>query len=91
MAQRLQGSAIQRCLSTAPSRVRETGLFRSDDATRLPGDAAGATWVKVSTDQQRLSNVNYIEGDRQRFGHVYVGTGGRGIIHGQPKDNPVDR
>jgi len=57
----------------------------------LPGDAAGATWVKVSTDQQRLSNVNYIEGDRQRFGHVYVGTGGRGIIHGQPKDNPVDR
>ncbi len=62
----------------------ETGLFRSDDATRLPGDAAGATWVKVSTDQQRLSNVNYIEGDRQRFGHVYVGTGGRGIIHGQP-------
>jgi hypothetical protein len=69
----------------------ETGLFRSDDATRLPGDAAGATWVKVSTDQQRLSNVNYIEGDRQRFGHVYVGTGGRGILHGQPNAAPTHR
>lgn len=60
------------------------GLFRSDDATSLPGDAAEATWVKVSTDRQMLSNVTYLEGDRRQFGRIYVGTGGRGILYGQP-------
>jgi photosystem II stability/assembly factor-like uncharacterized protein len=63
------------------------GLFRSDDVTSLPGDAAEASWVKVSTARQLLSNVTYLEGDRLIFGRVYVGTGGRGILYGQP-DSP---
>ncbi|MEX0267595.1 WD40/YVTN/BNR-like repeat-containing protein [Leptolyngbyaceae cyanobacterium UHCC 1019] len=58
------------------------GLFRSDDATMLPGDAAKAKWIKISSDQQRLSNINFLEGDRLIFGRVYLGTGGRGILYG---------
>ena len=60
------------------------GLFRSDDATSLKGDAAQATWVEISTKQQVLSNVTYLEGDSLTFGKIYVGTGGRGILYGQP-------
>lgn len=60
------------------------GLFRSDDALGLPGDAAAATWVNLATAEQTLSSVKYLEGDRRHFGRVYVGTGGRGILYGQP-------
>ena len=60
------------------------GLFRSDDATSLKGDAAQATWVQISTKNNVLSNVTYLEGDRLTFGKIYVGTGGRGILYGQP-------
>ena len=58
------------------------GVFRSDDATALPGKAAQAKWVKLSTPQQRLSNVTFVEGDRRVYGRVYLGTGGRGIFYG---------
>ncbi|MGF1568331.1 MAG: WD40/YVTN/BNR-like repeat-containing protein [Nodosilinea sp.] len=64
------------------------GLFRSDDATSLPGDAAQATWIKISTDTHALSNVTYLEGDREVFGRVYVGTDGRGILFGEPSTLP---
>ena len=60
------------------------GLFRSDDATSLPRDAAKATWIKVSTTRHALGNVTYLEGDLLTFGRIYVGTGGRGIFYGQP-------
>lgn len=60
------------------------GLFRSDDATALSGKAVGATWVKVSTKEQALSNVMYLEGDPKIYGRVYVGTSGRGIFYGEP-------
>jgi photosystem II stability/assembly factor-like uncharacterized protein len=61
------------------------GLFRSDNATSLPGDAAKAQWIKISTDQQRLGSTTFLEGDRLVFGRVYVGTGGRGIFYGEPQ------
>ncbi len=64
------------------------GLFRSEDATSLSGTAAEATWVKISTDRNRLSNITYLEGDMRMFGRVYVGTGGRGIFYGQPEVEP---
>jgi xyloglucan-specific exo-beta-1,4-glucanase len=60
------------------------GLFRSDDATSLPGSAAAATWVEVSIPEKRLGNLLYLEGDRRVFGRVYVATGGRGILYGEP-------
>jgi xyloglucan-specific exo-beta-1,4-glucanase len=60
------------------------GFFRSDNATSLYGAASEATWVKISTQQQALGTVNYVEGDQLNFGRVYVGTGGRGILYGEP-------
>lgn len=60
------------------------GLFRSDDATSLTGDAVQAKWIKISTDQQKLGSMTFLEGDRLFFGRVYVGTGGRGILYGEP-------
>ena len=60
------------------------GLYRSDDATALPGNAADARWVKVSTARQALGNMTFLEGDRLVFGRVFVGTSGRGILYGQP-------
>lgn len=68
------------------------GLFRSDNATSLPGDAAKAKWVKISTPDHALGNVTYLEGDRLVFGRVYVGTGGRGIFYGgELEENPQTR
>jgi hypothetical protein len=62
------------------------GLFRSDNATSLSGDATKAKWVKISTDQQKLGSTTYLEGDRLAFGRVYVGTAGRGIFYGEPRE-----
>jgi xyloglucan-specific exo-beta-1,4-glucanase len=61
------------------------GLFRSDDATSLPGDAAGAQWVNISQGQHAFENIAYLEADLLVFGRVYVGTAGRGIFYGDPK------
>ncbi len=58
------------------------GLFRSDNATNLAGNAEGAKWVKIANE---LGNVTFLEGDRRTFGMIYVGTGGRGIFYGQPR------
>jgi len=60
------------------------GLFRSDDLLAVAGSGEEATWFNLATPDQTLSSVNYLEGDRLQFGHVYAGTGGRGILHGYP-------
>ncbi|MEY3303465.1 MAG: hypothetical protein RLZZ139_1838, partial [Cyanobacteriota bacterium] len=39
----------------------------------------------VSTNSHVLGDITYLEGDRLTFGRVYVGTGGRGILYGQPQ------
>lgn len=49
----------------------ERGLYRSDDN--------GAAWLKLNDERYGLSNVNHIEADRDVYGRVYVGTGGRGV------------
>jgi xyloglucan-specific exo-beta-1,4-glucanase len=53
-----------------------TGMYRSTDL--------GATWDVLNTTGQKFpAGVKVIAGDRQVFGRVYVGTGGRGIFYGQ--------
>jgi photosystem II stability/assembly factor-like uncharacterized protein len=59
-------------------KVGETsGFFRSDDK--------GATWVRINDDQHQFGFCNLIIGDMRVYGRAYVGTGGRGIVYGEPK------
>jgi photosystem II stability/assembly factor-like uncharacterized protein len=53
------------------------GFFRSDDA--------GATWVRINDDRHQYGFCGVITGDPRVYGRVYVGTGGRGIVYGEPK------
>jgi photosystem II stability/assembly factor-like uncharacterized protein len=53
------------------------GFFRSDDI--------GATWVRINDDKHQYGFTGHITGDPKKFGRVYVGTGGRGILYGDPK------
>lgn len=53
------------------------GLHRSLDR--------GRSWQQISVGWSGFpAGVKAIAGDRQNFGRVYVGTGGRGIFYGQP-------
>ncbi len=52
------------------------GLFRSDNA--------GRTWVRINDDLHQFGQINVITGDPRLYGRVYIGTGGRGILYGDP-------
>ncbi len=52
------------------------GLFRSDDG--------GSTWVRINDERHGYGEIRTISGDPRLFGRVYFGTGGRGIIYGDP-------
>lgn len=54
-----------------------TGFFRSDDA--------GMTWSRINDDRHQFGFCNLITGDPRVYGRVYVGSGGRGILYGEPK------
>ncbi|HEY6475486.1 MAG TPA: carbohydrate-binding protein, partial [Polyangia bacterium] len=54
-----------------------TGFFRSDDK--------GESWVRINDDQHQWGFSTIIIGDPRVSGRVYIGTGGRGIITGEPK------
>lgn len=55
------------------------GFYRSDDA--------GATWVRINDDAHQFGAANrpMIIGDPRVYGRVYLTTGGRGIIVGDPQ------
>lgn len=52
------------------------GFYRSADA--------GATWIRINDDSHQFGGINVLEADRNVFGRLYVGTGGRGILYGIP-------
>jgi xyloglucan-specific exo-beta-1,4-glucanase len=54
-----------------------SGLFRSDDA--------GGTWQAIDDEMHKFGFINYLTGDPRQFGRVYLGTGGRGIVAGDPR------
>jgi xyloglucan-specific exo-beta-1,4-glucanase len=62
------------------------GLFRSDDAAQTTGNGSAATWVRINANRP-LPNVGWsgIEADRDTYGVVYIGCGGRGYFVGRPQ------
>ncbi|HWV65678.1 hypothetical protein [Chitinophaga sp.] len=53
------------------------GLYRSTDL--------GVNWDRIDNGTQLFpAGVKALAGDRQVFGRIYVGTGGRGVLFGQP-------
>jgi photosystem II stability/assembly factor-like uncharacterized protein len=57
------------------------GIFRSDDE--------GESFVRISDDEHQFGYIGHITGDQRQYGRVYLGTGGRGIIYGDPA-TPAD-
>ena len=58
---------------------------------RYRSDDAGRTWVRIDDDQHQYANadVPLIIGDPRIYGRVYFTTGGRGVIYGDIKNEPV--
>ncbi len=54
------------------------GIFRSDDIAQH--------WVRINDDQHQWGMLFHITGDPKKYGRVYVGTHGRGIVYGDPVD-----
>ena len=52
------------------------GIFRSDNA--------GKSWIRINNDQHQWGLLLHITGDPKKYGRVYVGTHGRGILYGDP-------
>ncbi len=57
------------------------GIYRSDDA--------GATWQHLDDPQHQYGYINCLAGDPRQPGRVYLGTGGRGIVYGDPQTATV--
>jgi photosystem II stability/assembly factor-like uncharacterized protein len=56
------------------------GVFRSTDS--------GASWLRINDDQHQYGgpgDAQFVVGDMNTFGVVYMSTAGRGIVYGKPK------
>ena len=60
------------------------GIYRSTDG--------GKSWVCINTDHLYggTGNGNFLVGDMDEFGKVYMSTVGCGIVYGQLSDAPID-
>jgi hypothetical protein len=54
----------------------QRGVFRSDDA--------GGRWTRINDDDHQWGLVLQVSGDPKRYGRVYLGTHGRGVLYGDP-------
>jgi hypothetical protein len=52
------------------------GIYRSDDG--------GQSFMRIDDSQHQFGWVSVVTGDPRRYGRVYLGTGGRGILYGDP-------
>lgn len=60
---------------TSVEQEADVNLYRSNDM--------GMTRMRVNDAQRGLVGVNNITGDMQKYGRVYIGTGGRGTFRGE--------
>jgi xyloglucan-specific exo-beta-1,4-glucanase len=64
------------------------GVYRSDNAVEVyaTGDDLGRiTWQRIDDPGHQFGYVNILAGDPRQYGRVYLGTGGRGILYGDPR------
>ncbi len=54
-----------------------SGIYRSDDA--------GTSFRRINDDNHQFGSITRIAGDPRVFGRLYMATGGRGIVYGEPK------
>jgi len=54
------------------------GIFRSADG--------GTHWQRINDDAHQFGQISHIVGDPRMAGRVYIGTGGRGILYGEPTE-----
>jgi hypothetical protein len=60
------------------SRGDVRAVWRSDDA--------GSTWLRINDERHEYGRrFRCIAGDMRVFGRVYVGTDGRGVVYGEPR------
>jgi photosystem II stability/assembly factor-like uncharacterized protein len=52
------------------------GVFRSNDQ--------GISWVRIDDNEHQFGWKNSVIGDPRLYGRVYIATGGRGILYGDP-------
>jgi photosystem II stability/assembly factor-like uncharacterized protein len=57
------------------------GVFRSDDV--------GKTWIKIHDERWGFAELRAMTGDPNRFGRVYLGVHGRGILYGDPQTSTL--
>ena len=55
----------------------EYGFFRSHDD--------GKSWERINSDKQMYGAISSICGDPRTYGRIYIATGSRGVLYGQPK------
>jgi photosystem II stability/assembly factor-like uncharacterized protein len=58
------------------SALRTEGVFRSNDQ--------GIHWVRIDDSEHQFGRKNSVIGDPRIYGRIYVATGGRGILYGDP-------
>jgi photosystem II stability/assembly factor-like uncharacterized protein len=61
-----------------PENSDPVGIYRSDDE--------GVNWVRINDDRHRFGgpgNAQFVKGDMNIYGRVYMSTVGRGIVYGE--------
>jgi len=64
------------------------GTYRADDVGQHLTDLAQVTWQRIDDPQHQFGNINCLTGDQRKYGRVYLGTGGRGILYGDLRQPP---
>jgi photosystem II stability/assembly factor-like uncharacterized protein len=70
-------------LFVVAQRGDKDGFFRSVDA--------GESFLRINDERHQFGQVRAIAGDPKRFGRLYVATGGRGVVYGDPSGDDVLR
>jgi hypothetical protein len=60
------------------------GTYRADNVGEHP-DGVGVIWQRIDDPQHQFGIINCLAGDPRRYGRIYLGTAGRGIVYGDPQ------